>query len=101
MKAIVYTAPGEFTYTDVPMPTLRPDDVLMRVRACGLCRTDMHIHNGHFISEFPLTNGHEFTGEIVETGPEAPGDFAIGDRVVADNTELCGHCSQCRRDNPL
>jgi len=100
MKAIVYTAPGVFSYTDVPEPTLRPDDVLIRVRACGLCRTDMHIHLGHFLSKFPLINGHEFAGEIVKMGA-AVRDFAVGDRVVADNTELCGHCFYCRRNQPL
>ncbi len=100
MKAVVYTAPGRFEIADVPVPEPADDEALIRVRACGLCRTDMHIHLGHFISEFPLTNGHEFAGEIAAVGSGA-GDLAVGDRVVADNTELCGHCFFCRRDQPL
>ena len=60
----------------------------------------MHIHEGHFISEFPLTNGHEFAGEIEKIGANVKG-FSIGDRVVADNTELCGTCFHCRRNEPL
>jgi D-arabinitol dehydrogenase (NADP+) len=100
MKAIVYTAPGVFEYTDVPKPEPADDEVLIRVRACGLCRTDMHIHQGHFISVYPLINGHEFAGEIDALGKNVT-DLAIGDRVVADNTELCGACFYCRRDQPL
>jgi D-arabinitol dehydrogenase (NADP+) len=100
MKAIVYTAPGVFEYTDVPRPTLAPDEALLRVRACGLCRTDMHIHLGHFISAFPLINGHEFAGEVAGLGADVS-ELAVGDRVVADNTELCGRCFHCRRDEPL
>jgi D-arabinitol dehydrogenase (NADP+) len=100
MKAIVYSEPKVFAYTDVPDPNVRADEVLIRVKACGLCRTDMHIHEGHFISTFPLTNGHEFAGEIAEVGADVSA-FKVGDRVVADNTELCGHCFYCRRDEPL
>ncbi len=100
MKALVYSEPKVFAYTDVPDPQIRADEVLIRVKACGLCRTDMHIHEGHFISQFPLTNGHEFAGEIAEIGADVSA-FKVGDRVVADNTELCGHCFYCRRDQPL
>ncbi len=100
MKAIVYTAPGQYSYTDIPMPTIKDDQVLIKVKSCGLCRTDMHIHEGHFISEFPLTNGHEFAGEIEKTGENVQ-SLSIGDRVVADNTELCGYCFHCKRDEPL
>ena len=60
----------------------------------------MHIHNGEFISRFPLTPGHEFTGYVSEVGKNVEG-FAVGDRVVADNTVLCGECEYCRRDMPL
>jgi len=100
MKAIVYTAPGEYSYTEIPVPEIKPDEILMRVQSCGLCRTDMHIHKGHFLSEFPLTNGHEFAGVVEKTGDAVQG-FQIGDRIVADNTELCGHCFHCQRDEPL
>jgi len=100
MKAIVYSAPGLYAYKEVPVPALVPGQVLIRIKACGYCRTDMHIHSGHFISEFPLIPGHEISGEIAEVGTEVDG-FMIGDHVVADNTELCGHCRHCRADKPL
>ncbi|NIA13533.1 MAG: alcohol dehydrogenase catalytic domain-containing protein [Nitrospiraceae bacterium] len=100
MKAIVYHAPGEFAYEDVADPEPQPNEVVIAVKNCGLCRTDMHIHKGHFLSEFPLINGHEFAGEIADVGADVTA-FRRGDRVVADNTELCGHCFFCRRDQPL
>ena len=86
MKAIVYTAPGAFEYTDVPTPRIAPDEVLIRVKACGLCRTDMHIHEGHFISAFPLTNGHEFAAKMKGrvASNMAPEQIAEAERLVEE-----------------
>lgn len=100
MKAVVYTAPREFQVREVPKPVIAPNQVLIRVRSCGVCRTDMHLHEGEFLARYPYTNGHEFAGEIVEIGGQTHG-FQIGDRVVADNTVLCGECYYCRRNQPL
>ncbi len=100
MKAVVYEEPKKFSVREVTTPVCGEKQVLIRVKACGICKTDVHIHNGQFISQFPLTNGHEFTGfiETVGTGVTA---FKPGDRVVADNTVLCGECYYCRRNQPL
>jgi D-arabinitol dehydrogenase (NADP+) len=68
MKAIVYDAPRKFTYRDVEVPAIAPDEILLRVDACGLCGTDLHVHEGEFGARFPLIPGHEFSGEIVEVG---------------------------------
>lgn len=100
MKAIVYHAPREYKLEEVPIPKCKDNQVLIRVKACGVCRTDAHIHEGDFISSFPLIPGHEFTGEIAAMGAEVK-NFSIGDRVVADNTVLCGTCYYCRRNQPL
>lgn len=100
MKAVVYTAPKEFTVCEVPVPCIAPNQVLIRVRACGVCRTDIHLHEGEFLARYPYTNGHEFAGEIVEVGA-AVTTLVKGDRVVADNTVLCGACYYCRRNQPL
>ena len=100
MKAIVYDAPRSFAYRDVPEPTLGDDDVLLRVRACGLCGTDLHIHEGEFGPRFPLIPGHEFTGEIAAVGA-AVTDWRPGDRVVANCNLACGHCFYCRRGETL
>ena len=64
MKAIVYTAPKEFSCTQVPDPEIASDEALIRVRACGLCGTELHIHEGEFLAKFPLIPGHEIAGEI-------------------------------------
>jgi D-arabinitol dehydrogenase (NADP+) len=100
MKAILYTKPREFTVADLPVPECKPNQVLIRVYACGICKTDLHIHTGNFISKFPLTNGHEFAGTVAAVGSDVS-EWKIGDRVTADNTELCGYCTPCREDKPL
>ncbi len=100
MRAIVYDAPRRFSYREIAMPELAPDEVLLRVRSCGICGTDLHIHEGEFLAQFPLIPGHEFAGEVVNVGTAVEGVNA-GERVVCDNTELCGHCLYCRRDQPL
>ena len=100
MKAIVYDAPRSFAYRDVETPVLAEDDVLIRVKACGLCGTDLHIHEGEFNPAFPLIPGHEFTGEIAAVGRGAHG-WRIGERVVANCNRACNACFYCRRGQPL
>lgn len=100
MKAIVYQSPRQFSYREVPDPQPGPGQVLVRVQACGICGTDLHIHEGEFLSEFPLIPGHEAAGEVAALGSGVTG-VALGQRVVVDNTELCGGCYYCRRDQPL
>ena len=100
MKAIVYSAPEQFAVTEVPTPTPQGTEVLIRVRACGLCKTDIHIHQGHFMSAFPLIPGHEFAGEVAMVGDHVT-RARIGDRVVADNERQCGYCDFCRRGESL
>ena len=100
MKAIVYDAPRSFAYRDVAEPLVAADDVLIRVKACGLCGTDLHIHEGEFGPRFPLIPGHEFAGEVAAVGSAVTG-WQPGDRVVANCNRACGHCFQCRRGQPL
>lgn len=100
MKALQYQGPTQFAVEHLAQPTPNDHQVLIKVKACGVCRTDVHIHHGEFISEFPLIPGHEFVGEIVRVGADVTA-FSVGDRVAADNTVLCGHCYYCRRNQPL
>lgn len=60
MKAIQYTAPRQFAVVDLPKPEPGPHQVVIRVKACGICKTDLTIHDGSFLAKFPLVNGHEF-----------------------------------------
>ncbi len=100
MKALVYSEPKKFSIQDVDRPQCGPKQVIIQVKSCGVCKTDVHIHQGHFISRFPLTPGHEFAGVIDEVGSGVV-VFKKGERVTADNTVLCGECYYCRKDQPL
>lgn len=100
MKALKYSEPKKYAVVEVPLPTLRDNDVLVKVKACGVCGTDLHIHEGEFIAKFPLIPGHETVGVVAGMGKNVKG-FTIGDRVCADNSELCGECFYCRRGELL
>lgn len=100
MKALVYDRPERFDIKEVPIPDIAPNQVLVKVMSCGVRRTDEHIHKGHFISKFPLTPGHEFSGTVEKMGSEVKG-LKLGDRVACDNTVLCGTCYWCRKGKPL
>lgn len=98
MRAVVYDAPRRFRVDDIADARPAADEVLLHVDMAGVCGTDLHIHEGHFLSGYPLTPGHEIVGSVVGGATEL---LAEGSRVVADNTVLCGHCHFCRRDQPL
>jgi D-arabinitol dehydrogenase (NADP+) len=100
MKAIVYNAPRQFEYKEVPEPEIQSDDVLVHIDACGLCGTDLHIHEGEFAPNFPLIPGHEFTGEIVALGASVKG-LREKQRVVGNSNESCGKCFYCMRGDFL
>jgi D-arabinitol dehydrogenase (NADP+) len=100
MKALVYDAPRKFEYRDVPEPEPEPDEILMKIQACGLCGTDLHIHEGEFAPSFPLIPGHEFTGTVASAGSAVTG-LAIGQTVVANSNMACGHCFYCERGDRL
>src|ERR1019366_10624507 len=78
---------------DDPTPLL--GEVVVKVAACGICGTDLHIANGEFATTYPITPGHEFAGEIVDLG-EGGGDLHIGQRVVVDPSLYCNECYYCR-----
>ena len=90
MKAIVYDAPRSFFYRDAVEPSVEDDEVLIHVKACGLCGTDLHIHEGEFNPSFPLIPGHEFTGEVAGVGKAVRGWQAGAE---ADST--AGEASMC------
>jgi D-arabinitol dehydrogenase (NADP+) len=100
MKALWYNKPREFEIKQVPIPQVDDDGVLLKVTCCGVCGTDGHIHEGEFISKFPLIPGHEAIGTVVEMGKNVTG-FEIGDRCVADVGITCENCFYCRRGESL
>src|SRR5258708_16966001 len=97
MRAIVLDHPGSFRVADVPDPTPRAREVVVRVDCCGICGTDLHIIDGEFPpTPYPITPGHEFAGQIVACGPDVEPDLAEGDRVAVDPSLYCGWCRRCR-----
>jgi threonine dehydrogenase-like Zn-dependent dehydrogenase len=96
MKALVFRDAGKLELTQIPIPKVtQPDDVLLRVKAVGICGTDVKILEGkhHFKPNTVL--GHEFCGEVVEVGSHVK-YIKVGDRVAVDNNIRCGFCSFCR-----
>lgn len=92
------TGPLEQVTADVPRP--EPSELLVAVRACGVCRTDLHVAEGDLpVHREHVTPGHEVVGEVMEVGSEAVGDgFEVGDRVgIAWLRHTCGVCKYCRR----
>ncbi len=92
------TGPLERVSAEVPRPG--PAELLVAVRACGVCRTDLHVTEGDLpVHREHVIPGHEVVSEVVEVGAEA-GGFAVGDRVgIAWLRHTCGVCKYCRRGN--
>ncbi|GAA1085451.1 L-threonine 3-dehydrogenase [Nocardiopsis composta] len=99
MKAIVKdkAEPG-LRLMDVPEPSIGPGDVLIKVLRTGICGTDLHIRDYDAWAQqavrAPLVLGHEFAGEVVETGPGVT-DIAAGDLVSGEGHLVCGKCRNC------
>lgn len=97
MKAVIVEKPGEVRVDDVPAPEAGPGEVVVRVGACGICGTDIHVIDGEFPpTVYPIIPGHEFGGEIIQIGENVEG-IAVGDRVGVDPTLSCGECYYCQR----
>jgi len=99
MKAGLFNAPNDLCVTDVEAPTAGPGEVLIRVRAAGICGTDVHILKGEYEATYPIIPGHEFSGVVAEVGPGV-GRYQPGDRVTADPNIPCETCSECQRNAP-
>jgi len=81
---------------DIPVPEVSPNDILVRVKACGICGSDIHGYDGSTGRRIPpLVMGHEAAG-IVESVGSAVEQFRPGDRVTFDSTVSCGNCFHCR-----
>lgn len=97
MRAVILDQPGAQRVGDRPDPTPAAGEVVVRVHACGICGTDLHILDGEFPpTPYPITPGHEFAGEVVEVGAGVSG-LSTGDRVAVDPSLFCGRCWQCQR----
>ena len=86
------TEPGKITFREVPVPQPGPDQVLIRIKKIGICGSDIHVYHGsHPYTPYPVTQGHEVSGEIVALGEDVK-DLNIGQKVTLEPQIRCGEC---------
>src|SRR5204862_3027890 len=97
MRAVMFHGGGRLAPAEVPRPAAGPGELLLRLRGCGLCGSDI-AKVGAAGTKVPLVLGHEVVGDVVafEHGDPTT-SFVIGDRVVAAHHVPCGACHYCRR----
>ncbi len=97
MKAMLLSEYKKLEVVDMPLPEVGPEDLLVEVKACGICGSDIHGWDGSSGRRIPpLVMGHEAAGVVSAIGDSVQG-FAVGDRVTFDSTVSCGRCASCRR----
>jgi 2-desacetyl-2-hydroxyethyl bacteriochlorophyllide A dehydrogenase len=97
MQAVVFSAPEQITIQTVDDPVCAADEVLVKVSQVGICGTDIHILHNDYHSTFPIIAGHEFVGQVVETGKKVT-SLQKRDRVAVDPNLYCGECYFCRQE---
>ncbi|MEX0786457.1 MAG: alcohol dehydrogenase catalytic domain-containing protein, partial [Dehalococcoidia bacterium] len=95
MRAAVVSGPKQFQVQDVDVPELEPGHVLVRVRNCGICGSDLHFYKGEFPSAPGMRLGHEISGEIAEVAQGVTG-LVPGQAVAIEPVEVCRECDFCR-----
>lgn len=92
----IMTKPGEIIFKEVPVPHLEEGQVMVKIRNIGICGSDIHVYHGkHPFTSYPVTQGHEVSGEITEIGAGVEG-FRIGQKVTIEPQVCCGKCYPCR-----
>jgi 2-desacetyl-2-hydroxyethyl bacteriochlorophyllide A dehydrogenase len=95
MRAAVVAGPGSFEVKQLDVPAVEPGGVLVRVRNCGICGSDLHFYRGEFPAVPGLRLGHEISGEVAEVGDGVPG-LTVGQRVAIEPVVVCTRCEYCR-----
>jgi len=97
MRQATLYGPQEFRVEEVEAPQAGAREVLIRIRVCGVCPSDVRLYTGARSNvNYPRTVGHEWVGEVIEVGPEVE-EFQVGDRVAAFVQRVCGMCRNCQR----
>jgi 2-desacetyl-2-hydroxyethyl bacteriochlorophyllide A dehydrogenase len=96
VKAVVIERPNSVSVTRIEDPTPAAGEAMIKVEACGICGTDIHVLHGEFApTRYPIVPGHEFCGEVVAVAKDVR-NVKVGDFVAVDPSLFCGHCRQCR-----
>ena len=95
MQALEFQKSGKFELKEKTTPSLKNKEVLVEVKYCGLCGTDLRIYRGGFEADFPVVLGHEFAGIIKKVGDEV-NKYETGDRVAINPNKPCHRCEYCR-----
>jgi threonine dehydrogenase-like Zn-dependent dehydrogenase len=96
MLAAKFLGRRDVRIDDYPVPKIADDELLVRVAACGVCGTDIHIYEGEVpLAKFPVIAGHEFSGTVEKVG-SAVADISAGDKVVVEPNLFCSRCHYCR-----
>ena len=100
MKALLLSEYKKLEVTDIPQPEIGPEDLLVRVEACGICGSDIHGWDGSSGRRVPpLVMGHEASGVVAAVGRDVQG-YSEGDRITFDSTVWCGKCKYCLSGRP-
>jgi len=100
IRAVVARSKGEpVTVETIEVPDPGPGEVIVDVKACGVCHTDLHYREGAINDEFPFLLGHEAAGIVSEVG-EGVDEVAVGDFVILNWRAVCGNCRACLRGRP-
>ena len=95
MKQQLMTEPRKITFRTIPVPNPGPDQVLVKIKKIGVCGSDIHVFHGtHPYTAYPVTQGHEVSGQIVELG-EYVQELQVGQRVTIEPQIFCGRCYPC------
>lgn len=92
----VMTAPHKIEFREVEMPRAAPGQAVLKIRRIGICGSDIHVYHGqHPFTSYPVTQGHEVSGEVVEIGEGVEGLY-VGQKVTIEPQVVCGKCHPCR-----
>jgi threonine dehydrogenase-like Zn-dependent dehydrogenase len=100
MKALIMSEPGDVRLSELPTPSPAPDEVLIAIRASGICTNDVRDYRGDCDYSYPRIGGHEYCGIIAEVGSDvSPEHFRVGQSVVSYIIESCHRCGLCKTGN--
>jgi len=96
MLQSVMVSPGKIEFHEVEKPELKPGQVLIKIMRIGICGSDIHVNHGkHPFTKYPVTQGHEVSGKIVEVAEDVE-HLKVGQKVTIEPQVVCGKCHPCR-----